>query len=148
MTQVDFHSGVGDKVRYACRLLRKAARQGARVQVCGPAEEVNLLDQALWTFEPQEFLPHVRLRTGALPAPALHRTAIWLTEMEQAWPQGLAPASVLVNLGPQVVQAAPHVQRVIELVADDPEEVEAGRQRWRAWAECGLKPVHHTVRGE
>ena len=148
MTQVDFHSGVGDKVRYACRLLRKAARQGARVQVCGPSEEVNLLDQALWTFEPQEFLPHVRLRAGTPPAAALHRTPIWLTEGAQDWPAGLEAAAVLVNLGPQGVQAPPHVQRVIELVADDPEEVEAGRQRWRAWTERGCKPVHHTVRGE
>lgn len=148
MTQVDFHSGVGDKVRYACRLLRKAARQGARVQVCGPAEEVGLLDRALWTFEPGEFLPHVRLVPGAAPAPLLHRTAIWLTEPQQAWPEGLEPAAVLVNLGPGSVEAAPHVQRVIEIVADDPQEVQAGRLRWREWAERGLKPVHHTVRGE
>lgn len=148
MTQVDFHSGVGDKVRYACRLLRKAARQGVRLQVCGPAQEVDLLDQALWTFEPKEFLPHVRLRPGASAPPALARTGIWLTELRQPWPEGLEPAGVLVNLGPQEVEAPSHVQRVIEIVADDADEVEAGRRRWRAWVERGLKPTHHVVGSE
>ena len=44
--QVDFHSGVTDKVGHACRLLRKAVRQGARVQVCGEPAELDALDQA------------------------------------------------------------------------------------------------------
>ncbi|HET6787048.1 MAG TPA: DNA polymerase III subunit chi, partial [Aquabacterium sp.] len=35
MKLVEFHHGMGDKLAYACRLLRKAYRSGSRVVVTG-----------------------------------------------------------------------------------------------------------------
>jgi DNA polymerase-3 subunit chi len=149
--RVDFHSGVTDKLGHACRLLRKAVRQGARVQVCGDAHELDALDQALWTFDPQDFIPHLRWRTHDAPPPALHRTPVWLVETGQPWPDGLARPAVLVNLGPQPPQApdlSPAVARVVEIVGHDPAEVEAGRRRWRHYAQRGLEPAHHKFTRE
>ena len=61
MTEVSFHTGLPDKQAYACRLLRKAWRQGLRVMVTGDAATLTRLDQALWLFEQEEFVPHLRL---------------------------------------------------------------------------------------
>ena len=80
MTEVSFHTGVSDVLGYACRLLRKAARKGARVAVCGEAALLQQLDRALWTFDPLDFTPHARLAAGAVPAPRLAATPIWLIE--------------------------------------------------------------------
>ena len=149
--QVDFHSGVTDKVGHACRLLRKAVRQGARVQVCGEPAELDALDQALWTFDPQDFVPHLRWRDHEAPAPGLHRTPVWLVASGQPWPTGLPRPAVLVNLGPQAPQAqdlSPPVARVVEIVGHDPGEVEAGRRRWRHYAQSGLEPTHHKFARE
>jgi DNA polymerase-3 subunit chi len=149
--QVDFHSGVTDKLGHACRLLRKAVRQGARVQVRGEPAELEALDQALWAFEPQDFVPHLRWQSHEAPPPPLHRTPVWLVPRGAAWPEGLEPAAVLVHLGPGVladVDLSPPALRVIEIVGPEPAEVEGGRQRWRNYLQRGHAPVHHNLARE
>lgn len=149
--QVDFHSGVNDKLGHACRLLRKAVRQGARVQVRGEPAALEALDQALWTFDAQDFLPHLRWQGPAPPPPVLHRTPVWLVPSGVAWPEGLEAAAVLVNLGPGALGEAdlsPAAARVIEIVGPESAEVESGRQRWRQYVQRGLAPVHHTFTRE
>ena len=69
--KVDFHSGVADKAAYCCRLLRKTQAARTRVAVCGPAELLDRLDVALWTFDALSFLPHLRLQAGAVPRPLI-----------------------------------------------------------------------------
>ena len=63
MTEVEFHVNVADRLQYACRLLRKASRKGVRVAVTGSPATLNDLDRHLWSFEAEEFLPHVRVGT-------------------------------------------------------------------------------------
>jgi DNA polymerase III subunit chi len=143
MTQVDFHTGLSDKLAYACRLLRKAWRSRARVVVTGDAAQLARLDQLLWTFDPGEFIPHARLRAGEAPAPRLARTRLWLAER----PADVAPCDVLVNLGPAPLTETPLPARTIELVAQDDGEVAVGRQRWRAHLAAGRTPVNHPQSG-
>lgn len=137
--QVDFHTGLGDKLAYACRLLRKAHRSRARVVVTGDAAQLARLDQLLWTFDPGEFIPHARLRAGERPTPRLARTPLWLADQ----PADAGACDVLVNLGPGGVDGQPLPARTIELVARADDEVAAGRQRWRAHLAAGRAPVNH-----
>lgn len=139
MTQVDFHTGLADKLAYACRLLRKAYRSQARVVVTGEASQLARLDQLLWTFDPGEFIPHARLRAGEQLAPRLAPTPMWLADP----PANAAGCDVLVNLGPDALGDAPLPARTIELVARTDDEVAAGRQRWRAHLAAGRTPVNH-----
>lgn len=135
--QVEFHTGVADPVHFACRLLRKAYRSGARVLVTAPAADLAALDEALWTFEAQEFVPHVRLPG---PAAALApRTPVWLAA---AVPEGAPP--VLVNLGADAPGQAGAFTRIIEIVGTDPAQRQAGRARWRHYEGWGLQPLHHA----
>ena len=137
MPEVAFHTGVADKPGYACRLVRKAWRQGRQVVVTGSAEQLQRLDVLLWTFEQAEFLPHVRLRRGERPAAALQRTPVWLAEAEADAP----PRDVLVNLGPELPAAFAAFARVIEVVGDAVDDVAAGRSRWRGYRAAGATPV-------
>lgn len=139
MTEVEFHTGLADSVGFACRLLRKASRQGARVLVTAPRATLVELDRALWTFEEREFVPHVRMPGGKAELAA--RTPIWLAE--QAELPG-APRVVL-NLGSEAPPAAASLERLIELVSTDPDEVERGRDRWRAYKAVGLDIRHHPA---
>ncbi len=137
MTEVEFHTGVADPVGFACRLLRKAYRAGARVQVTAPPESLAALDRALWTFEERDFVPHARV-PGCAAAMAA-RTPIWLS------PRAGGPGApgVVVNLGAEAPPALDEVQRLIEVVAADADEAERGRQRWRAYKAAGLEIKHH-----
>lgn len=142
MTDVAFHTGLADKPAYCCRLLRKAWRQGARVVVAGEATALGKLDALLWTFEHEEFLPHVRLRAGEQPGAAMLRTPVWLADRPQDAP---ADATVLVNLGPTLASGFSRFARVIELVGSDAQDLQHGRQRWRDYQAAGVVPQKHEI---
>lgn len=140
--KVEFHSGVAEPLEHTCRLLRKAHAAGARVVVHGPGALLNQLDQALWTFDPLSFVPHVRLRAGARPAPVQARTPTWLVDDVASVPE----RDVLVNLGESMVEGWQQFARVIEVVPAQPQASAAGRQRWRRYAEHpGVELVHHAA---
>jgi DNA polymerase-3 subunit chi len=137
--QVDFHTGLSDKLDYACRLLRKAYRAGHHVVVTGAPEQLARLDSQLWTFDVGEFVPHARLRRGQPVPPRLAPTPVWLADE----PADTGINEVLVNLGPAPVAGFGQFQRVIELVADDVDDATEGRQRWRQYLAAGITPAQH-----
>jgi DNA polymerase III subunit chi len=139
-TEVAFHTGVEDKLSHACRLLRKAYRQGARVVVSGPSPLLQQLDQALWTFEPQEFVPHVRLGPNKAPSEAQGRTPIWLVDAGARPPH----QEVLVNLGAERRPDDASFKRIIEVVSRDADDVAAARRRWKQYEAQGWPITHHA----
>lgn len=142
-TRVDFHTGVADKLGYACRLLRKAWRAGGRVVVAGSPDQLTRLDALLWTFEVGEFIPHARLLAGQAVAPHLARTPIWLADVPADIPADAGLPDVLVNLGPGWVAGFEGFPRVIEIVAEPADDVASGRQRWRQYLAAGITPANH-----
>jgi DNA polymerase-3 subunit chi len=143
VTEVEFHTGVADRIGFACRLLRKASRSGVRVLVTAPPEELAELDRSLWTFEEREFLPHVCV-PGSSPA-VRRRTPIWLAAAAPVPDEAAAgPAPrVVVNLGAKPPADWQALDRLIEVLSTDPDDVDRGRARWRAYKAAGLTIVHH-----
>ncbi len=137
MTEVEFHTGVADRIGFACRLLRKASRRGVRVLVTADDATLAALDRALWTFEEREFLPHVRM-PGA-DATVATRTPIWLANRAD---MAGAPRVVL-NLGAEVFAPLSGADRLIEVIALEADDMQAGRARWRAYKAAGLDIRHH-----
>ncbi|MBW8832114.1 MAG: DNA polymerase III subunit chi [Burkholderiales bacterium] len=144
MTEVQFHFNVPDRLLYACRLLRKALRSGASgVAVSAPVATLTRLDRALWTFDAQEFIPHVLVRQGALVPARLKRTPIWLVERAE---QG-AHHPVLVHLGEEPAVAFESFNRLIEIVSTDEAERETARRRWKHYAGRGYALQRFDVAG-
>lgn len=135
MTDISFHVNLGDPVAYACRLLRKAAASGARVVVVAEPQDLRALDQALWTFSPQDFLPHCV--AGAAPASVMARSPIVLAPDAHAAPH----RQVLVNLGTQVPEGFDGFERLIELVGRDEAALQEARTRWKHYAAHGHTPT-------
>jgi DNA polymerase-3 subunit chi len=141
VTEVEFHTGVADSIGFACRLLRKAYRSGARVLVTAPPAVLNRLDQQLWAFDERDFVPHVRVSGSATSVQA--RTPIWLVASADVL-AGSASPRLVVNLGADAPPDAATLDRLIEVVGADPEETQRGRERWRAYKAAGLQIVHHN----
>ncbi len=141
MTRVSFHFNVPQRLAYACRLLRKATRQNARVTVTGEARTLAELDRALWSFEPTEFIPHVLLRDGEAPPARLQATPVWLT----ATPAGAPHHEVLLNLGAEPPAGFESFERLIEIVSTDDAERAAARARWKHYAARGYAIEKHEV---
>lgn len=141
MTEVSFHFNVPDTLGYACRLLRKATRQGSRVTVTGDGTTLSGLDRVLWTFDPIEFIPHVLVRRGEPPAERLRATPVCLAEDLG----GALHQEVLVNLGAEPPRGFESFDRVIEIVSTDEDERAAARARWKHYAARGYAIVRHEV---
>ncbi|WP_414442846.1 DNA polymerase III subunit chi [Burkholderia sp. 22PA0106] len=128
MTRIDFHSNVGDSLAYACRLLRKAYLAGQPVVVCADPARLRALDERLWTFAPLEFIPHC-----SVDSPQASQTPIVLTaDLSHAPHDG-----VVLNLGAEVPAQFARFTRLLEVVGNTPDELAAGRDRYRFYRDRG-----------
>jgi DNA polymerase-3 subunit chi len=137
---VEFRTGVDDPVAYAARWLRVAAGRGARARVTGAETTLQAIDRALWVEDPQDFVPHAWAREAGLP-PGLARTPIWLGDGRVPDP----PPVLLLNVGGPVADDLSGYERVIEIVSNDQDDAQAGRQRWKAYQQRGLSPGHRKA---
>ena len=135
MTRIDFHVNAPDAIGYGCRLVRKIYRAGQHVVVCcDDPLRLAAFDQALWSFSPHEFVPHV-MAGDALAA----ETPVLLT----ASPDGLPWHNVLVNLGDSMPAGFARFERLVEVVGDD--SMERGRERYRFYRDRGYPLTSHDV---
>lgn len=141
MTRVSFHFNVPHRLEYACRLLRKATRQNARITVTGSAPVLAELDRALWSFEPTEFIPHVLLREGQTLPERLAETPVCLSTTLAGAPHH----DVLLNLGAEPPAGFESFERLIEIVSTDDDERAAARARWKHYAARGYAIEKHEV---
>lgn len=143
MARIDFHSNVGDKLEYACRLTRKIwsstpIGQAVRnILIVGEAADLNKLDTLFWTFSASDFLPHCFIEDEAAP-----ETPIVLTN-DFASPalQNIPHADVLIHLGMHMPKDVPTLvarfPRIVEVVTVNEVERLAGRERYKAYRELG-----------
>lgn len=143
MGKVEFHHGVGDKLSYACRLLRKAYKAGAKVVVTGDAATLRTLDKQLWVFDDQEFLPHVMAQPGQAVPARQHDTPIWLSVDPDTAP---GERGILVNLGQEMPPGMARFPRLFDIVSNAPDDRQLGRQRWKAYAAMGWQVQPHEVK--
>jgi DNA polymerase-3 subunit chi len=137
MTSVEFHFNAPDKVGFACRLLRKAVRQGAKLVVTGEPPLLRELDAALWTFSPLDFIPHCYGDAGG--AAVLAASPVVLADSAHAAPH----QKVLVNLGSAVPEGFERFERLIEVVTEDLEDRQQARRRWKHYAARGYAIARH-----
>lgn len=137
MTRVDFHFNVADKIDYGCRLIRKVRKAGQKAVVfCDDEARLRQLDEALWTFAPLEFIPHLM---GS--DPLADRTPVLLTSRVAELPHH----EVLVNLGSTLPQFFTRFRRLVEVVGEDPEDRAQARQRYRYYKDRGYPLATHEV---
>jgi DNA polymerase-3 subunit chi len=112
------------------KLLRKVHAAGKRAVVLLPAETVSQINQALWTHDEAEFLPHA---THADPDWVQSRSPLLLTpELGD-----VAGRSVLINMQPDLPDGLDRFERVLELVTLQDDDRQAARHRWKHYTQAG-----------
>ena len=140
MTRIDFHTSVADSVAYTCRLVRKAnalADKSRIVILLQDREQLATLDQALWAFSAQDFLPHAEVGD-----PLAAQTPILLAEGAQS---ELPHYDILINLSRSVPSQFAQFGRMIEIVSNGEGDIEAGRERYAHYRQRGYPLNHHVV---
>lgn len=137
MTRVDFHSKVPDKILYACRLVRKARAADMNIVVHLEDErQLRALDEALWTFSEQDFLPHVQAG-DALAA----QTPVILSQDAN---DPLPHHQVLINLSQRTPEHFARFERLFEVLSTEESDLAAGRERYKQYQQRGY-PLTHFV---
>lgn len=137
MTRIDFHSNVGDKIAYVCRLVRKARSAGFRIVVLSYEGDLQRIDDALWTFSELDFLPHVRAGDPLAPS-----TPIILADRVD---QSLPHYQILINLTTDTPVEFASFERMFEIISSDAAERDAGRERYRYYQQRGYPLTHYDA---
>ncbi len=139
MTRIDFHSNVPDKIGYACRLIRKARMAKCRIVVFdNDKAQLERLNQALWTFSEQDFLPHVMVHD-----PLAAQTPVVLSADDEA---EFPHHELLINLTNQTPGNFARFERMIELISNSEQDTLAGRERYRFYQQRGYALTHSVAK--
>lgn len=139
MTQVDFHilqnGGVDQALLYACQLTEKAYLQGHRVYLHSrDSEQQAGLDELLWTFRADSFIPHAALEQA-------QDEKVVLGHGEQPGDSN----DVLINLDTEMPEFFSRFQRVIEIVCQEDEWLKAARRRYKFYNDRGYPLRKHDI---
>jgi DNA polymerase-3 subunit chi len=117
---------------------RPGARSGSRRILihCPDRQQASHLDQLLWTYREDSFLPH-----GLVGHTDPELTPILISTDGQ--PDG--EDQVLINLAAEVPEFFSRFERLCEPLDNDPAARAAGRKRYSYYRDCGYPLQHHEV---
>ncbi len=125
---------LAERDRFVCRLIEKAFLSGKTLFVATDSEEdATKLDQLLWEFRADSFLPH-QLSKGPSESPILIST---LATVE--------PADILLNLSQLSPPEQPPCQRLIEVIPKVPAMQDKARERFRQYRKLGYNLQTHQL---
>ena len=136
MTEVSFYQlQTGSLERVLSRLLERVIDRGMRaVIMVSSSERVEWLNELLWNYEPESFLPHGSDKDGK--AEMQH---IFLTKVEQN-PNGASVLVIIDGLRPSFVN---EFERCLDIFdGRNAEELDSARSRSRFFEEAGHKVTH------
>ncbi|AMA47021.1 DNA polymerase III subunit chi [Pseudomonas alabamensis] len=139
MSQVDFYilptHALPARLEFACKLCEKAWRLGHPVYLhCQDAEQRDALDQQLWQFKGEAFVPHDRVEENAEGPVVLGIGA-----------DVGARGGLLINLGAEVPAFVGQFERIAEIVVEEPGSRQAARERFRFYREQGYALHNHRL---
>jgi len=140
MSRIDFYVLAAKRPHgrelFACRLIEKAYKLGHQIYIHTENEaQTRTMDELLWTFKENSFVPHEKLGQIHQDTPVYigHKTA----------PTSLN--DILINMTREVPNSFTQFSRTIELVDNDPDTRQQGRQRFRVYRDQGLQVTTHQV---
>ena len=141
MTRVSFYilksQDIHSRQQIACRLAEKAWREGHQVFIYTEnAQQSAAMDEALWTFRPESFVPHQILESAnTIAAPVL-------ISHDNTPPPRLM--DVLINLNAEQPMFFSQFERLAEIIDDDEQVKQYGRQRYKFYQDRGYPlETHH-----
>ncbi len=121
----------------ACRLIDKAWQQNRKVLVHAANQaEAEAVDELLWTFRAESFIPHHLVGEGPTPPPPVRIG--WDTLPTDS-------RDILINLAADIPTGFDRFQRVIEIVAGTDSEREQARQHWKEYKRLGFAVQAHEL---
>lgn len=137
MTRVDFYvldsSAQSERLAYVCRWVQRAWQAGQSVYIAVDNDkQAAFLDDLLWRFSPESFLPHARVDSDT----DLTHTPIAIGYSDNCGHFH----QCLVNLCSDIPEFFSRFERVAEVVCQEPRILEQTRQHYGFY-----KDRHHPI---
>lgn len=141
LPRVDFYlledSDQQARLLLACRLLEKAYARGHRVFVyCETQAEAEQLDELLWTYKDDSFIPHNLQGEGPEPPPPIQ---IGFGDEPRGY------SDILINLAIQIPPFFTRFKRVMEIVTTDEASKEISRNHYRDYRAQRCELQTHSI---
>ena len=121
---------------FACRLIEKAYQRGHRVFVyCETADDAILLDELLWTYKDDSFIPHTLQGEGS-PSPVIQ-----ISYGDNADNFN----DILINMSTSIPAFHIRFQRIMEIVLDTELAKEISRQHYRTYRNQQCELHTHAI---
>ncbi len=134
MARINFAFGATERISQACQTTLKQYLAGQKMVVySSDIARLRQFDQKLWAVDEAAFVPHVWAED-----PMASQTPIVLVNKDLALAlEGMPPETWLLNLDDACPPTCGPLQRVLEIVSEEPEDKELARQRWRSYQAAG-----------
>ncbi len=141
MSQVNFYIlNTVSIEQFTCQLVEKVFQKGHEIHIfTKDSQQTERLDQLLWTYDEQSFLPHVAATENNTdlqrdtPVTISHHAEHALT------------SDVLINLRAEIPAFYPQFNRVAELVSADPQQRQTARVRYKQYQQQGNAVTSHEI---
>ncbi len=121
----------------ACRLLEKAYLRNHRVFVlCDNQQDAELIDELLWSFKDDSFIPHNLQGEGPEPPPAVQIAY-------SAEPRGFN--DILLNMSQNIPPYFLKFRRIMEIVTADEVAKEISRNHYREYRKNQCELHTHPI---
>lgn len=123
------------RLQFVCKLSQKALQRKLSVGIWADSDAMAVeLDKLLWTWQPESYLPHALAPSQEPQPPILISPS--LERLNQ---------QLIINLSQTSVPAAPHIERIAEIVVQHDAILQQTRQRYREYQERGCSLHMHNL---
>jgi DNA polymerase-3 subunit chi len=141
MTRIDFYiieeANESARLRLACRLIEKAYKNRHRIYVHAEHQaQAHQLDELLWTYREDSFLPHNLYGDGPEPAPPIQIGFDATPDKHR---------DILINLSKDIPAFYPQFSRLLEIITTEPEIQTSGREHYRQYRADGHEINTHKL---
>jgi DNA polymerase-3 subunit chi len=137
MSQVVFYllADGDDRASFTCELIERAYQKGRKLFVqCDSQHDAEQMDNLLWGFKPESFIPHNIQGESPLPPPPVQ---MGYTDKAQGF------YDILINFSATIPPFHEQFKHIVELVDANPENKIRLRTQYREYQALG-----HQVRSQ
>lgn len=143
MTRIDFYirpeAELSARLQFACKLIQKTYKLGHRIYIiCATEEQMRTLDDLLWSFKEQSFVPH---KTGNE-----HADSDILLVIDDGAEPPSEHHDLLLNLSAEIPPWFSRFERVAEIVVQDDSVLDATRANYRQYSDKNYPLHRHDMR--
>lgn len=142
MTHIDFYTLAEQHIDAALplvgRLIENQYQRQHRIYVLAKdQQQAFVLDEMLWTFKPESFIPHHLAGEGPTPPPPV------IIGYDERAPEH---NDILFNLNDAIPPFFHRFRRIVELVLNNEAALQEGRRRYRFYQQHQCMIEYHDLR--